>query len=656
MASNPSLPDAAAFLTRKPAPAPGAPIHVLNDGSLVVEPLPTAPTNTHSTTTAHRRRSSLAPPEHVLVYALSLDSDTNRETLGSCQPAASFCTPCGRQAVVRECVHFGLIGVLDFSFAQYLLYIAGAAFVAEFPTSCTGVLAPVYKVTAVDALPIATDPYLSMSEEQYEAETLRDVLALFNDHELYFSHHADLTISVQEWGVASTSSIVGGNPDYALNQHLLRSPLAVLPPAIARDFLVQVAGFVGQSTIPAHAPSTAAAIPVVVTVISRIRTNRLGRRYYSRGLDPVTAHCSNTAETELVIWRWDQPDRVAAFVQWRGSVPLEWTQLPCGFEAKPAVVLSARPKLADPVRTYLDVTGASARFERTVLVDLLDLASHAESALSTAFAASSVGIDGATYVSCPVARRDRFAYSTAARTALAHLPRDGTLITVAESGRVVTTRQSVLPRTNCLDSIDRTNLVQYFLTESQVPALLSALGVAPSSATAVRAPLQRLWRANGHAIARWNLGTRAVCQALLLDAGGGGGAVEDAATVLARRFGTYFVDPRVHDALELVLQRETMDVRRHVVLQRQRSLDECCMGMVAFAFAAARKRGAPVAVRDEEVGSWRWGWQVLVMLAWVVAGRVAVWANGGRVEGLFRWPRSLVLAAEADDEAEKKVE
>ncbi|KNE60581.1 hypothetical protein AMAG_05962 [Allomyces macrogynus ATCC 38327] len=513
-AYNPSAPDAAAFVTRKPAPAPGAPIHVLNDGSLVVEPLPTFAL---STTTAHRRRSSLAPPEQVLVYAPSLDGDTNRDeqsppSLGSRQlAAAALRTACGHQTVVRECVHFGLIGVLDFPFSQYLLYIAGAAFVADFPVPGTGTLAPVYRVTAVDALPIATDPYLSMSEEQYEAETLRDVLAVFNEHPLSFSHHADLTISVQEWGVAANSSTLGGNPSYAFNHHLLQNPLAVLPAAVARDFLVPVvAGYVGQSTIPAHAPSTAAAIPMVITVISRIRTNRLGRRYYSRGLDPRTAHCANTTESELVIWRSDQQARVASFVQWRGSVPLEWTQLPKGFEAKPAAVLSARPILADPVRAYLIVTGAFARFERTALIDLLDRASSAEAALSTAFAAACADVDGATYVSCPVARRDRHAYSTAARIALAHL--DGTLITVAEPGRGVTTRQSVLPRTNCLDSIDRTNLVQYFLAEAQ-----------------------RLWRANGHAIARWNLGTRAVCQSLLLDAGGGGGAVEDAATVLARR-------------------------------------------------------------------------------------------------------------------------
>ncbi|KAJ3365790.1 Phosphoinositide phosphatase sac1 [Allomyces javanicus] len=653
-AFSPSVHDAAAFLTRKPTPAPGAPIHVLNDGSLVVEPLPT-PNHAPSTASAHRRRSSLAPPEHVLVYSLSIDGDSRDDhhhpSLGSWQPAAALRTARGHQAVVRECVHFGLIGVLDFPFAQYLLYIAGAAFVAEFPTLNTGTLAPVYKVTAVDALPIAADPYLSMSEEQYEAETLRDVLALFNDHPLYFSHHADLTTSVQEWGVASGSSILGGNPDYAFNNILLRNPLAVLPSAVARNFLVPVvAGFVAQSTIPAHAPSTAAAISVVITVISRIRTNRLGRRYYSRGLDPRTAHCSNTAESELVLWRSDHSERVAAFVQWRGSVPLEWTQLPKGFEAKPAVVLSARPKIAHPVRAYLNVTGASGRFDRTVLIDLLDRASTAESALSTAFSAACAGIPTASYVSCPVSRRDRYAYSTAARTALAHL--DGT-ITVAESGRVVT-KQSVLPRTNCLDSIDRTNLVQYFLAEAQVPALLASLGVAPASATALRAPLQRLWRAHGHAIARWNLGTRAVCQTLLLDAGGGGGAVDDAATVLARRFGTYFVDPRVQDALELVLRRETVDVRRHVALQRQRSLEECRMSMVAFAFAAARKRAAPVAVRDEEVGSWRWIWQVVVMLAWMAAARVAVWANGENADGVFRWPRSLVLAD--GDDVGKKVE
>ena len=63
-------------------------------------------------------------------------------------------------------------------------------------------------------------------------------------------------------------------------------------------------------------------------LISRKDCRRLGRRFVSRGLDEE-GNASNFVETEHIIVHHEQESyRVASYVQIRGSIPLSWTQTP----------------------------------------------------------------------------------------------------------------------------------------------------------------------------------------------------------------------------------------------------------------------------------------------------------------------------------------
>lgn len=105
-------------------------------------------------------------------------------------------------------------------------------------------------------------------------------------------------------------------------------------------------------------------------LISRKDCNRLGRRFVSRGLDEK-GNASNFVESEHIIVHYEEDTyRVASHIQTRGSIPLIWTQTP---------TLKYNPKLAIEEDESKNKSAAQKHFDakikkygKHVLINLID--------------------------------------------------------------------------------------------------------------------------------------------------------------------------------------------------------------------------------------------------------------------------------------------
>ncbi|KAI9224534.1 SacI homology domain-containing protein [Blastocladiella britannica] len=707
--------------------APPSLLQVLNDGSVVVEPIPVGGSLAASAPPpqppAFRPRPSQSNP--VLVYDGNSGSgvasiDTKLDEFGA-----------AHRSVVAEHACCGLVGILDLGTAQHLLYIAAADLVATVADD------RVYRVQRVAAIPISAAPYHSMAEEQWEATSLANLLRFFNSQHLYYSRERDLTLSAyrQQAHPAATAALLVGDglasaadANFLLNRELLEAPRRDLAAAgyahcLADFFVGVVAGFVGSTSISTGPRSP----PLSVTLMSRMNTRRLGRRYYSRGMDPkplaasvLGGGCSMAVETELLLETRVRPAArdtagnenssiskgelvVASHLQSRGSVPLVWSQTPADFEWKPAVCVSALGASGDtnpverylrtwapiqPHMTFLDLLDRRQPHERT-LSELFEQAcselrhgdspyyrAAASTALSTpAPSASTSGTDeeddcGSSpvcwpieYHSQPVTGRTHAAYQRAVAGYQRH-PGVTTSTVVRQRSpsqpqppKVV---QRGIFRTNCLDSIDRTNIIQAHLSELALPHLLVSLGAPTHLLLDIVDPLRILWVANGHALARHYIGTDAVHQDMILSGHRArcldvmadgvdcaltrrpwfGVGIANEMILMRRYYTTYFLDPDLQDMLgELLVRpvgRDGNRRRKVLQLQRRRSVDECSAAPVPFTFVFLRKRLAPRSVCGLV------GWAQCFL--WLLLATAARWWEG-TATGLFRRPRDLELAS-----------
>ncbi|KAA6380798.1 MAG: putative Phosphatidylinositide phosphatase SAC1 [Streblomastix strix] len=116
------------------------------------------------------------------------------------------------------------------------------------------------------------------------------------------------------------------NHSYVWNEHLSQTfdenakKISILP---------IIRGFAKVLTIPVNGES------VKNILISRLATERVGYRLQRRGSD-IDGNCSNTVETEQIITIGQNEDQIYSYLQIRGSVPLPWCQIP-NIKYKPSV-------------------------------------------------------------------------------------------------------------------------------------------------------------------------------------------------------------------------------------------------------------------------------------------------------------------------------
>ncbi|KAK0657119.1 SacI homology domain-containing protein [Cercophora newfieldiana] len=347
-----------------------------------------------------------------------------------------------------------------------------------------------------------------------------------------------------------------------------------------------IRGFCKSWTVPqASAPlrSAKTGLPSYLTIISRLSCRRAGTRFNARGIDD-DGNVANFVETETTYW---SPSGVVfSYAQVRGSVPVFWEQAAGLLPNQQKITITRSADGTQPAfdKHFADLEQA---YGAVHVVNLLSATKPGEYELTSLyrhgiqhcplsrpggghsrdhallrdteydFHAETKGPQG--YESANQIRRyiensaDGFAYYLAQESDEA--PDSNGRSSSPRSRRyVVVLQQEGVFRTNCLDCLDRTNLIQTIISRMAVESFLGhrAEG-APSDFWSRHASL---WADNGDALSKIYAGTGALKSSFTRHGKMSiAGAIADVRKSATRLYYNNFADKARQNTIDMLLGR-----------------------------------------------------------------------------------------------------
>lgn len=306
----------------------------------------------------------------------------------------------------------------------------------------------------------------------------------------------------------------------------------------SRILTLVIRGFAGTLTIPASTlkvPQLRSNLPSALTVISRLSSRRAGTRFNSRGIDD-DGNVANFVETETIL---RSPTGITfSYVQARGSVPVFWEQAPGLIPGQQKIYISrsfdATKHAFDKHFEALELKygavhiinllsenkpgelGLSAQFRKHVSrrtqsrenegalsadrhLQMTEYDFHAETKGPLGYEASSqirylinVSLNGFGYFLMEDPPYEKSPSSIEARSS---------------DPRIILQQEGIF-RTNCLDCLDRTNLIQTNISLMALENFLHQVGT--DTVSEIRMRHSSLWADNGDALSRIYAGTGAL--------------------------------------------------------------------------------------------------------------------------------------------------
>ncbi|CAD6994300.1 unnamed protein product [Ceratitis capitata] len=245
-----------------------------------------------------------------------------------------------------------------------------------------------------------------------------------------------------------------------------------------------------------------------LALVSRRSRYRAGTRYKRRGVDEQ-GNCANYVETEQIL---SFRHHHLSFVQVRGSVPIFWSQP--GYKYRPPPRLDRGEQ-----ETYeafeLHFTKEISIYDGVCIVNLVEQ-SGKEKLIGDTYAKHVIKYnnDRLTYVTFDFhdyCRGMRFENVSALVEALA--PEAGAMGFHWRDQRGVICNQKSVFRVNCMDCLDRTNVVETAIGKAVLESQLVKLGLSPPYTPIpeqLKSPFMIVWANNGDIISRQYAGTNAL--------------------------------------------------------------------------------------------------------------------------------------------------
>jgi hypothetical protein len=344
-----------------------------------------------------------------------------------------------------------------------------------------------------------------------------------------------------------------------------------------------IRGFCSTMTIPqAAAPLRAgdSGLPSFLTVISRLSCRRAGTRFNSRGIDD-DGHVANFVETETIYW---SPSGVLfSYAQVRGSVPVFWEQTAGLIPGQQKITVT---RSADGTQPAFDkhFEELEHSYGAVHIVNLLSASKPGEAELTQLYhygvqhcslsrngekqmqdhsllretdydfhaETKTVGYEAAREIRRYIEHSaDGFAYYLAEET-------DDAADFAQEQGArprtVVVLQQEGVFRTNCLDCLDRTNLIQTLISQMAVESFLNHRAEYAASDFWMRH--STLWADNGDALSRIYAGTGALKSSFTRHGKMSlAGAFADARKSATRLYINNFTDKARQNTIDMLLGR-----------------------------------------------------------------------------------------------------
>ncbi|KDE06694.1 hypothetical protein MVLG_03040 [Microbotryum lychnidis-dioicae p1A1 Lamole] len=291
--------------------------------------------------------------------------------------------------------------------------------------------------------------------------------------------------------------------------------------------LVLQQGFVAHSSasVPLQPYTTLASpsnsegpshVELDMVLISRRSIERPGLRYQRRGVNSL-GQVANAVETEFLVGAVrDSKQHVASFVQTRGSIPVYWSQSPWALKPAPVLDRTEEDRNAALVKHF---ESQNKLYGKVVVVNLAEAAGK-EGVVVEAFRKGvelTQSEDKVKYVYFDFHHETKgMKYENIGKLITQVQPdlEDMQCFWTTDQGtdQVFSTQQGVV-RTNCIDCLDRTNVVQSAIARFVLNRHLVHLGIAQEELAThdgLDTAFNTMFADNGDAISREYAGTSAL--------------------------------------------------------------------------------------------------------------------------------------------------
>eukprot|EP00045_Choanoeca_perplexa_P014361 m.168663 g.168663 ORF g.168663 m.168663 type:complete len:673 (+) comp16653_c0_seq3:148-2166(+) len=367
-----------------------------------------------------------------------------------------------------------VFGVLELFSGPYLIVINSSKQVATLGDH------HIHEAEDITLLPFAKSlDSLTSVERKAEELCLASLTKLLNAGGFFFSFTYDVTSTqVQQAQKRDTGSSLFDKTDtrFFWNRRLLQ-PLLDLPER-AHHVVVPVAyGFCRSQTL-----ATLDGQSYTFALISRRAVGRAGTRYHCRGVD-AAGHCANYIETEQIITAGGLS---VTYSQVRGSIPIFWGQQ-ADLRYKPAFHWQTSHDSEQACRRHL--SDLTTRFGAVLAVNLVNktggeapLGRQYEDCLTRL--TTHMPLDSIWFDFHQECKNMQWQNLDKLMTATAQF-RAATSVSIIDiSHRTLLQRQRGVVRTNCIDVLDRTNVVQTMVAKEalaeQLRVFQTQLGMSPS--------------------------------------------------------------------------------------------------------------------------------------------------------------------------------
>ncbi|KAI9103073.1 SacI homology domain-containing protein [Phlyctochytrium arcticum] len=468
---------------------------------------------------------------------------------------------------------YGCLGLVQVGNDLFLGIVTEAVKIAELEG------APVYRIQRVAFHSLLTDKYDAAA--RMSADSMRDqmteesvaalhpcqpLVKLLCTGSFYFSPTLDLTRSAQrrntdvQQGGSAHNIFENADAHFVWNKHLLSGLLQIREQELSapeRDDLdaggllvLAIQGFVGM------ADYTMSGDPYRMALISRLSCKRAGTRLLSRGVND-DGHVSNFVETEFLVYHQHM---TFSFVQVRGSVPVFWEQT--GIQMTHKVTISRGAESSAPA-TRKHFEELLSRYNRVHIVNLLaQKDGSSEAMLSECFRQSVARMpdlaDLLKYTEFDfhaAVKRDGYERVSELITMVqTNLEQYSYFLADVESNAVFS-QQGVI-RTNCLDCLDRTNVVQTRLARHALESHFKQFAAQfyPAEVENFAAIFNGIWADNGDWLSRIYAGTGALKSSYTRKGKSTVlGFLDDAAKSVNRFYINNFQDKTRQEAIDLLL-------------------------------------------------------------------------------------------------------
>lgn len=447
----------------------------------------------------------------------------------------------------------GIMGTIRLVAGMYLIVITRKKKMGEL------VGHTVWKATEFDVIPYRkTVLTLTEAQAQDNRMFLTMINSVLNTDGFYFCTDYDLTHTQQRLANTSPdfqemSLLERADQRFVWNGNLLRDIIG--QPELHKFAFPVIHGFVVMK------PCSINGKIFEWILISRRSCFRAGVRYYVRGIDSE-GHAANFVETEQIIQF--QGGR-SSFIQTRGSMPFFWSQRP-NLKYKPKPLISSSTNHMDGFRRHFE--SQVLIYGKQVLLNLVNQ-KGSEKPLEEAFAKMVDSMDNnlIKYVAfdfhkeCSKMRWHRLQILV---DAVADNQDEYGYFWVDADGKVMS-QQSGTFRSNCMDCLDRTNVIQSLLARRSLQSQLQRMGVLHvGQKVEEQADFEKIyknaWADNADACAKQYAGTGA----LKTDFTRTGkrsqwGLLMDGWNSMIRYYKNNFSDGHRQDSIDLFLGNYTVD-------------------------------------------------------------------------------------------------